>query len=119
MPHERRMVDAQVRKSSSDGSRTASRTARTFTRSSWPACVRNSQPANRPIMTGMKWMPSDSSQNPKVKRSTPVVKSMPTVASSTPNAPPIRFLTADSPLIVASIDSPNSASAKYSGGPKS
>ena len=32
--------------------------------------------------------------------------------------PPIRFLTADFPLIEASIDRPNTVSAKYSGGPK-
>src|SRR3546814_16810394 len=43
---------------------------------------------------------------------------MPTVLTSTPNAPAIRFRKADLPLIDASIESPNRVSAKYSWGRK-
>ena len=63
-------------------------------------------------------MPSRSSGTPKVNRSIPVVRSIPTVAIRRPRQPPIKFFIGASPLIDASIESANTPRAKYSGGPK-
>ena len=68
-------------------------------------------------MRAANWMPSVSSGMPKVNRSAPVVKSIPTVEMSTPKQPAIAFLIGESPPIVDTIESPNTARAKYSGGP--
>ena len=119
MPQDRKIVARHRRISSIVGSFSASTPIRLSTLGGIVACFSSSAMANKPIRTGMKWMPSYSSGWPKVKRSTPVVRSTPTVAIKTPIVPPMRFLIADLPLIDASIDSPKIVSAKYSGGPNS
>ena len=84
----------------------------------WRAWFNSSVTANSPMSTGMNCTPSKSCGTPNVNRSTPVVRSIPTVAMSNPRQPPIRFLSADSAPMDASIDRANTPSAKYSGGPK-
>ncbi len=109
---------AHLRKSARLGRRTASSARRSGTTWSCDACTSISLIAKRPVSTGTMPIPSDSSGSPKVKRSTPVVRSRPMVASSTPKAPAMRLRMPPSPPTAPSIDRPNSASAKYSGGPK-
>ena len=81
------------------------------------ACTNISDMANNPIKTGTKLIPSNNSSTPKVNLEIPVVKWTPIVATNNPIRPPIKFLTGDLELMEASIDKPNIANAKYSGGP--
>ena len=118
IPLERRMVLRTLRKSSRDGRRSADMAATTLSRPNWRDWLSSSVTANSPISTGMNCTPSRSCGTPKVNRSTPVVRSMPTVAMSSPRHPPMRFFTGDSAPMDASIDRANTPSAKYSGGPK-
>ena len=116
MPLERSTVPATRRMSSPLGSFTTTDLMRSSAMSAVWLWTSISETANRPISTGTNSTPSVSSWKPKVKRSMPVPRCVPTVLMSTPTAPAMRLRSDDRPLIEASMLSAKTVSAKYSGG---
>ena len=79
--------------------------------------LKSSAIPNRPMIAAMNGMPELSSENPKVKRVSPVMGSRPTVPSNRPAAPatrPLRTLLPETPTIMVR---PNTTSANISAGP--
>src|SRR5699024_6706435 len=73
---------------------------------------------NKPIIMGMKEIPSSKSTTSNVNLGLPVIESSPMVEINKPINPIISPLTTDCPDTLIIITKPNIASAKYSGGPK-
>lgn len=78
---------------------------------------RASETAKRPIITGMNWMPAESSVLPKVKRGYACMVSKPIIAIENPRTPLMRPLTSLSSATEATTVSASTASMKYSAGP--
>ena len=74
--------------------------------------------ANRPIISAVDEIPACSCQNPKVRRDTPLMESMPMEPSIRPNTAPSMPLSRESEHMETTTDRPISATAKYSQLPK-
>ena len=82
------------------------------------AAARSSETPKRPIAIGTSSRPCARSRDPKVKRATPDMGSIPTVLSASPSATMTAARTSDEPVSRESTKSPSTQSEKNSGGPK-
>ena len=78
----------------------------------------NSATPNNPMAMGTNSNPCARSRDPKVKRETPDMGSIPTVLRLSPNATMTAARIRDEPVNLESTNRPNTHSAKNSGGPK-